>query len=410
MSRISTAIDRRIFDIVMGRLRAGSVTVRFPDGSVDTFSGALPGPHAEGTLHDWKLLRRLATAGTIGLADGYIEGEWDSPDLGTFIELAALQLEPAQDQRVPAWLSRFGRLVWRTVGRAAAPRGPLRATVEHYDLGNEFFEAWLDATMTYSSGIYDSECAEDAGLEDAQREKYRRLAESTGIRQGSRVLEIGSGWGGFALYAAGELGADVTTVTISKEQAAWVERVVAERGLSDRVHVRLEDFSRTPGLYDAVVSVEMIESIPGTRWPEFFGVLRERLAPGGMIGLQAITVADHHWATSNAYPDFARVYIFPGGQVPSQSVLHAGATAAGLRLSPGDAFGQSYARTLDAWGRRFEEAWPRIASMGFDERFRRMWRYYLAYCEGGFAADRVDVSQMVLTHAPTRESRSAISA
>jgi cyclopropane-fatty-acyl-phospholipid synthase len=268
--------------------------------------------------------------------------------------------------------------------------------VEHYDLGNDFFRPWLDRSMTYSSGVFTDATAT---LEEAQAEKYRRIAAAAGLTDGMHVLEIGSGWGSFAAYAAGELGCRVTTTTVSKEQAAWVEDLIEARGLEDLVEVRLEDFALTPGAYDAIVSIEMIESIPRSRWPAYFGVLRDRLVPGGSIALQVITVADRHWRSSNANPDFIRRYVFPGSQVPSPAIVRADAEGAGLRLVARRGYGASYARTLAEWRRRFEAAWPRIAELGFDERFGRMWRYYLAYCEGGFRAGRTDVSQLVLERA-----------
>jgi cyclopropane-fatty-acyl-phospholipid synthase len=344
-------------------------------------------------LHDERLVRRLVTTGAIGLAEGWIAGEFDSPDLATVIELGALHLEPEDRPRLPAVLDRAVRGAWNAMGRASAPRGPLRTTVEHYDLGNAFFRAWLDRSMTYSSAVF---AREDMSLEEAQREKYRRICAAAGLREGLHVLEIGSGWGGFATYAAGELGCRVTTVTDSREQAGWVEKLVAEEGLGDRVEVRREDFSRTPGTYDAVVSIEMIESIPRTRWPELFRVFADRLRPAGRIGLQAITVGDRHWASSSANPDFVRRYVFPGGQVPSPGVLRADAAGAGLRIVARAGYGASYARTLGEWRRRFDAAWPTIADLGFDERFGRMWQYYLSYCEGGFRSGRTDVSQIVL--------------
>jgi cyclopropane-fatty-acyl-phospholipid synthase len=390
--------ERWALDRLARRLRCGSLCVRFADGSVRTYRAPAPGPSAVVELRDERLLRRLAATGAIGLADGWIAGEFGSPDLASVIELGALHLEPSHRPRPPVVAERLGRAVWNAIGGASAPRGPLRTTVQHYDLGNEFFQAWLDRSMTYSSAVFSRS---DMTLEEAQREKYRRIAAAGGLRSGMRVLEIGSGWGGFAVYAAGELGCSVTTVTVSEEQASWVEKLVAERGIADRVEVRLEDFARTPGVYDAIVSIEMIESIPRTRWPEYFRALEARLVPDGRIGLQAITVADRHWASSNANPDFIRRYVFPGGQVPSPRILRTDAAAAGLRLMARAAYGSSYALTLAEWRRRFDVAWPRIAELGFDERFRRMWQYYLSYCEGGFRAGRTDVSQLVLTHRAT---------
>ncbi len=385
--------ERWLLETVAGRLRCGSLRVRYPDGSWRTFAGRQPGPDVEVDLRDWRVVRRLVATGAIGLADGWIAGELDSPDLPSVIELAALHLEPRDRPRVPPVLERAGRAAWHALGRAASPRGPLRTTVEHYDLGNAFFEAWLDDSMTYSSAVF---AREGMTLEDAQRHKYELIAEVARLREGMRVLEIGSGWGGFAVYAAGELGCDVTTVTVSREQAERVEKLVAGRGLHNLVQVRLEDFGDTTGAYDAIVSIEMIESIPGARWPEFFQVLHDRLSSGGRIALQAITVADRHWRSSNENPDFIRRYVFPGGQVPSPGVLRCTAAGAGLAWLGDVSYGSSYARTLAEWHRRFDAAWAQIGEMGFDERFRRMWQYYLSYCEGGFRSGRVDVSQIAL--------------
>jgi cyclopropane-fatty-acyl-phospholipid synthase len=265
--------------------------------------------------------------------------------------------------------------------------------VQHYDLGNDFYAAWLDETMTYSSAWFERD---DLSLADAQRAKMRRLAERTGVRPGDRVLEIGSGWGAFACMLAEELGCSVTTVTVSRAQHEAVGKLVAERGLADRVDPRLQDFEALTGTFDRVVSVEMMESIPRTRWPAFYRQLRDRLRPGGTAGLQLIVVADRHWRGSDDNPDFVRRYVFPGGQVPSPAVLRALAASSGLEPRDDAGFAPSYARTLAAWLQRFDAAWPRIAEMGFDERFRRMWRYYLSYCGAGFASGRTDVRQLVL--------------
>ena len=285
------------------------------------------------------------------------------------------------------------RSAWRAIGRAAAPRGPLRTTVEHYDLGNRFFQAWLDETMTYSSALFERP---GMTLEEAQAGEV----PSDRRRHGPATRDAGVGdrlrLGGFAAFAASEIGCHVTTITVSKEQAAWVEQMAAERRLRDRVAVRLEDFEVTAGSFDAVVSIEMIESIPAWRWPAFFRTVHDRLEPGGRAGLQIITVADRHWKSSNANLDFIRRYVFPGSQVPGPSVLRHDAAAADLCWIEAAGFGWSYAQTLAAWRTRFDAAWPQIAALGFDDRFKRMWQYYLSYCEGGFRSGRVDVGQIVL--------------
>jgi cyclopropane-fatty-acyl-phospholipid synthase len=232
-------------------------------------------------------------------------------------------------------------------------------------------------------------------LADAQLEKYRRLAESTGVRAGDRVLEIGCGWGGFAVFAAEELGCHVTATTVSREQFDHVRKLVANRGLTDRIEPRLEDFRATRGMFDHVVSIEMIESIPQSVWTPYVRQLHDLTRPGGTIGLQVITVADRHWVVSNENPDFVRRYVFPGGQVPAPMVLRGLARTHDLRWVEDHGYGASYARTLEAWGTAFEAVEDEVTALGFDEPFRRMWRYYLAYCEGGFRSGRVDVSQIV---------------
>ena len=393
MSGPVEALDIALIDLLGRRVRSGRLTVELPGGARREYGTAIPGPHARIVLHDTRLLRRVATLGAIGLADGYIEGEFDSPDLAAVIELGAMQLEPSSGARLPGFLDRAGRAIWRRLGRASAPRGPLRDVVQHYDLGNDFYALWLDPTMTYSSGVF---ADPNMTLEQSQREKYRRLAEATGLRRGDHVLDIGCGWGGFATYAAGQLGCHVTAITISKEQFDHVGKLVADRGLAGMVETRLQDFRDTEGSFDRIVSIEMIESIPRTMWATYFRSLRDLTRPGGTIGLQVITVADHHWRTSDANPDFIRRYVFPGGQVPAPMVLRDLARAHELAWVEDQGYGDSYARTLRSWRANFGAKTSEIAALGFDERFRRMWRYYLAYCEGGFRSGRVDVRQIVL--------------
>ncbi len=393
MNGLAGAAERRILEIVGSRVRAGRASITLPDGTHRTFEGHHPGPAAHVTLHRWRPLRLVTTTGAIGLADAYVRGDYDVDDLEAFLELCALHLEPAFHEPVPGWLHALGRTAWKLLGDPARPRGPLTDIVQHYDLGNEFYGAWLDETMTYSSAVF---ARDDMTLAEAQREKYRRLAATTGVQPGERVLEIGSGWGAFAVYLATELDCHVTTVTISKEQHEYVEKLVVEHGLVDRVEARLQDFRLVDGTYDRIVSIEMMESVPQRLWRPFFRQLRDRVQAHGSIGLQLIVVADHHWRDSDEHPDFVRRYIFPGGQVPSPSVLHDLASEHGFVWREDRGFGASYTRTLAGWLEAFDAAWPSIERMGFDERFRRMWRYYLAYCGAGFASGRTDVRQIVL--------------
>jgi len=247
--------------------------------------------------------------------------------------------------------------------------------------------------MTYSSAMF---AREEMTLEEAQREKYRRLGNAMGLRPGEHVLEIGCGWGGFAAYAAGELGCRVTAITVSKEQFDHVGKLMADRGLGDLVETRLQDFRDVEGSFDRIVSIEMVESIPQSLWAPYFRRLHDLSRPGGTIGLQVITVADRHWRSSDENPDFIRRYVFPGGQVPAPKVVRGLARTHDLTWVEDRGYGASYARTLGTWRRNFDANLPAIRELGFDERFVRMWRYYLAYCEGGFRAGRADVRQIVL--------------
>lgn len=387
------ALESLALGVIRRGIRDGSLTIHWPEGGSETITRGRPGPKVEIHVRDRKALRRIASSGGNGMADAYLLGEFDCDDLASLVELAAIHMEPEHLSWLPDPVIRTAQAVWRKIGRTEETRGPLKDIVHHYDLGNDFYAEWLDPSMTYSSAIFESP---ETTLEEAQLAKYRRLAEACDIRPGQRILEIGSGWGGFARFAASELDVDVTTVTVSREQALWVSKLAAEHGLGDRIQVQLEDFLMTRGTFDRIVSIEMIESIPGSRWPEFFDTLKARLSPGGRVGLQAITIADHHWEVSASNPDFVRRYIFPGGQIPAPKRLRELARERGMTWTDNFQFGSSYARTLAAWRDNFDAAWPSISAMGFDDDFKRLWRYYLSYCEGGFRSGRIDVGQIVL--------------
>ncbi len=389
-ARLATAF----IDALGRRLVAGELTVRHADGTLKRYRGDAPGPSARLELRGPGTARRMLMSGAVGFADAFIAGDCDTPDLPALLELAAVN-----GKALAGFLD--GRPAMRALGRLAhvlrpnTRGGSKRNIAAHYDLGNEFYGAWLDDSMTYSSAVYESP---EADLGAAQAAKYRRTAEAAGIRRGDRVLEIGCGWGGFARYAGADLGCEVTALTISDAQY----RLAAERmrgdGLSDRVRVLKQDYRDHDGLYDRIVSIEMFEAVGERYWPVFFERVRRNLAPDGRAALQIITIADEHWQTYRRRADFIQRYIFPGGMLPSPTALRQQVERAGLAVESDVGFGPDYARTLAEWRHRFEAAWPRIAHMGFDERFRRMWTYYLAYCEAGFNSGRLDVRRMALRH------------
>jgi cyclopropane-fatty-acyl-phospholipid synthase len=368
-------------------IRTGTLELTV-DGATRVLEGDPGLPRAAITVHHpGEVTRRVLRSGSVGFAEAYMDGLWETDDLATLLELAARNHDLHRNSRFWSGLLRGSRALWSRLApvpnEAAVP-----TMVDHYDLGNEFYSRWLDPSMSYSSGLFEG--TDDLGA--AQRIKYERIARLAGIRAGERVLEIGCGWGAMTEYAVGKLGCTVTAVTISSEQHAYVTRRLKEAGLEDRADVVLSDFRDIRGRFDRVVSIEMIESIDEASWLPLFEVIARSLVPGGVAALQAITI-DHdlHEAMSGR-DDFIRSYIFPGGALPSLRVMRRLGEAAGLEWVGLTTHGPSYARTLAEWDRRFVAAWPDIAgaSARFDERFFRMWRYYLAYCEAGFRTGRLD--------------------
>jgi cyclopropane-fatty-acyl-phospholipid synthase len=265
----------------------------------------------------------------------------------------------------------------------------------HYDLGNNFYSAWLDKTMTYSAALFDR----SHDLADAQTRKYQSLAERITLRPGQSVLEIGCGWGGFAEFAAKIFDARVVGLTISREQHDYAKKRIFEAGLAEKVDIRLQDYRDERGAYDRIASIEMIEAVGEKYWPVYFRQMRDRLVAGGIAGIQAITIQDRFYPGYKREIDFIRRYVFPGGMLPSPTMLKSLGENFGIPLIGEKVFGQDYARTLAVWRERFRAAWPALAPQGFDERFRRLWEYYLAYCEAGFLSGNIDVRQMVFAKA-----------
>lgn len=383
----------RLLDSLGGRLRCGRLTLSLPDGSQRIFEGGQDGPSADLEIVRPRLVGRLLTGGAIGFAEAYMDGDCETRNLTALIELAGLN-EEHWDRELRGRLSYrlLQRLFHRT--RPNSKRGSRRNIAYHYDLGNAFYRAWIGESMAYSSGIFASP---HDSLAQAQQAKCRRMAQIAGLQPDHHLLEIGCGWGGFAAYAAREIGCRVTAVTISREQFAEACRLIQAEGLDDKVEVVLRDYRDLDGQYDGIVSIEMLEAVGEAYWPVYFERLRERLKPGGRAALQVITISDDAWEQYRCSADFIQRYIFPGGMLPAPSILCRQAAQAGLTLRDDAGFGQDYAKTLAIWHERFIAAWPRLATMGFDERFRRMWRYYLAYCEAGFRIDRIDVRQIAFS-------------
>ncbi len=377
---------------VLSRIEHGSMTLVLPDGRAAAFQGVSPGPDGVVKLNDYRTIRRLATAGSLGFAEAYLDGDWDSPDVTAVLETVVLNGERFSEFYRMKWLAWIANRVGHVL-RPNTRSGAQRNIHAHYDLGNAFYSAWLDETMTYSSARWETG---RESLAEAQTTKYRALCDQMGLRPGDRVLEIGCGWGGFAEYAARERGASVTCLTISKEQHAYASQRIARAGLSDRVEIRYQDYRDADGSYDRIASIEMFEAVGEKYWPAYFATLRDRLRPGGTAGLQIITIDESMFESYRRRVDFIQKYVFPGGMLPSMTALRGQAESAGLDWRGHVGFARDYARTLGMWRDAFLAAWPRIEAQGFDERFKRMWTYYLAYCEAGFRGGSIDVVQLTL--------------
>jgi cyclopropane-fatty-acyl-phospholipid synthase len=391
------SLSGRFLAVLLERIAVGRLEVIAPNGESIGHQAATPGPAATLVLHRWRALRRLLFGGDLGFAEAYMDGDWSSPDVPSLIEFAARN-QSALGKSIEGLglLKPLNRLLHRS--RANTRAGSRRNIEAHYDLGNEFYAAWLDGGMTYSSALF---TAPGMSLEDAQAAKLARVTDLLGLAGGERVLEIGCGWGGLAEHLIRAAGCHVTGITLSPAQLAHARARLARAGMADRADMRHEDYRDTEGTFDRIVSIEMFEAVGMEYWATYFARLRERLARGGSAVLQVITIEDRRFEGYRATADFIQRHIFPGGMLPSPTALRRCIAEAGLLLTHEEAFGLSYAATLAEWRRRFHRAWPDVRKLGFDERFRRKWDYYLAYCEGGFRAGAIDVGLYRLTHRPT---------
>lgn len=382
---------RRAFALA-SRARSGRLDVVLPDGRLFRHEGQAPGPVARIDVHRRDAFARLVREGDSGFMEGYMDGAWSTPDIQTLFDWINKEGEVLIQQFrglvvLRAWERLRHRLRRNT--RAQAQRNVAR----HYDLGNEFYGLWLDASMTYSSGLF---ATGQESIEAAQEAKYASIIDRMGVRTGDHVLEIGCGWGGFAEYAARRRGLRVTGITLSREQLAYARARIARAGLGDRVDLRLRDYRDLDGTYDGIASIEMFEAVGQAYWPVYFDTLRERLRPGGRASLQIITVPDARWGIYSRSVDFLQRHIFPGGMLPAPMKLAEQVARAGLEDGGAVGLGPSYSITLRRWRDRFETRWEEIAALGFDERFRRMWNLYLAGCAGAFEYGMCDVIQMVV--------------
>jgi cyclopropane-fatty-acyl-phospholipid synthase len=370
----------------LSHIEKGRIVLAAPGGARRAFTGVVPGREVHVGLARYRGLWRLATRGKLGFAEAFMDGDIEVSDLQALFHLV-LDNEGAVVKAGPmlAGASRGDRSYHRS--RENTRTGSRRNISEHYDLGNAFYRLWLDEGMTYSSGI---QASADTSLEAAQALKIERIIAALELDAGQSLLEIGCGWGSFA-EAAARRGASVTGITLSQEQLAWARERIAAAGLHKQVSLELTDYRDVTGAFDRIASIEMIEAVGEANWPVYFETVRDRLVPGGVGVIQAITIPERYYDGYRRTPDFIQRYIFPGGMLPTIEAMEGRAREAGLDFEVVERFGASYALTLDAWRKRFNASWPQIRQLGFDERFRRMWDYYLAYCAAGFEREAIDV-------------------
>lgn len=386
----------RLLFSLLGRLAAGRLDLVGPAGRLHAFAGTRPGPHALLRINDWDTCSAVLRAGDIGFAESYVAGRWDTPALADLLTLAALNHAALEEAVYGRW---WGALLYRL---RHLLRGNTRVQARrnihaHYDLGNRFYSLWLDETMTYSSALFDGRM--DLPLAEAQTRKYQRIVDRLGLKSGDRVLEIGCGWGGFAEHAAKACGIRVHGITLSTEQLSWARERIDRAGLGHLASFELRDYRDVRGEFDAIVSIEMFEAVGERYWPAYFRAVRDCLRRGGRALVQTITIAESLFERYRRGTDFIQQYVFPGGMLPSLEGFRIHASRQGLNVNEAMPFRHDYAETLRRWRAAFNARSAELHALGFDERFARLWNFYLAYCEAGFRAGTIDVVQAELGHA-----------
>lgn len=384
----------RVIFSILSRIQIGHLTITHSDGRLQYFGQPGSTPSASIQIYNNRVTRRFLFGGAVGLAESYMDGDWDSPDLPAVIELGARNENTGLKKFLVGHpIARLGRWLGHFMHRNTRD-GSKKNIASHYDLGNDFYRQWLDAGMTYSCAIFEKP---EEDLRIAQEHKYRHIADRAALGPDDHLLEIGCGWGGFAEYAARERGSSITALTISKAQYDYSAERIYKAGLNEKVQVRLQDYRDISQSFDKVVSIEMLEAVGEEYWEVYFAKIRDILVSGGRAAIQVITTADHRFIPHNKDADFIQRYIFPGGKLPSAAILKQIIHECGLIWREAATYGEHYAHTLALWRQHFSSARPEIVKIGFDRRFMRMWDYYLAYCEGGFRGKSIDLLQISLT-------------
>jgi len=374
-------------------LETGRLDIKLNDGRIFRTTGKQAGPEALIEIHDNDCFARLIREGDLGFSDAYLEGWWSTPDLQVFMDLILDRNDGIFDGFPGAGLVRAFEKIRHWLN-GNSKRQARKNISYHYDLGNEFYKKWLDQTMSYSSALF-----EDAQepTEKAQIRKYESMVNMIDVKPGDHVLEIGCGWGGFAEYAAKERGLKVTGLTISQEQHDYAVDRMKRLGLSDQVDIVMRDYRDETGVYDGIASIEMFEAVGEQYWPTYFETIRDRLKPGAKAALQIILISENRFEAYRKGVDFIQKYIFPGGMLPSPNALNQQIEKAGLIRENSLEFAKSYSQTLRRWHSSFNNKWDDIHQLGFDDRFRNMWNFYLTSCASAFEYGNCDVTQVAIS-------------
>jgi cyclopropane-fatty-acyl-phospholipid synthase len=387
-----SAVSHRLLRRYLRPLNVGTLTVTLPSGAAIQHKGARADPEAVLVIRRWRALWRMMLAGDLGLARAYMDDDCRSHDIRALLDLGAQNevalAKATSGSLLSRCLDRIGHF-----RRVNTRRGSRRNIAAHYDLGNEFYALWLDSGMNYSSALF---TRSEQTLEQAQDAKLRRIVELLDLEPDQRILEIGCGWGPLVERLIECHGCHVTGLTLSPKQLDFAEARLGFRATAKNWDLRLQDYRDVEGCYDRIVSIEMLEAVGERYWPTYFEKLRLSLTDTGVAVLQTITIAESRFAGYRCRPDFIQRYIFPGGMLPTMGIIRREAARAGLRVVAHESFGRGYAKTLAEWRRRFLSMWPDVEALGFDIRFKRMWEYYLSYCEVGFQVGAINVSLVKL--------------
>jgi len=383
---------RKIADKVLSKIKLGNLIVIYPNGEKREFFGEHSGYNVDIKFHNFKLFTKLLRKGATGLAESYMDGDFETKNLSRLLlfchENESYFLNDKNKYLILDYYIRFKHYLNENTKSKSK-----KNISYHYDLGNNFYKHWLDKSMTYSSAIFSSS---NTDLFEAQINKYKQIAKPLDLNDNSRLLEIGCGWGSFSCFVAKNYGANVTAITISKEQYEFASKKIFKEGLNEKVTIELKDYRDVKESFSHIASIEMFEAVGKKYWETFLNTVKNSLSPGGLASLQIITINNDKVKEYQSNPDFIQQYIFPGGALPSKMQLEKITNQIGLSLTELQNFKNSYAKTLQIWNNKFQIAWPNIAAQGFSLRFKKMWEYYLSYCEAGFISGATDVSQFII--------------